>query len=215
MRRQAAIAAALAVVLPWLTPAVADAQPATAASSTAAPAAPAKDPSAFSRLWIVGGGASTSLLGDCTDCEERPYTHTGSVTGIVGRALNRRLDVGGELMFLPTTMPSGDDVRITFLMASTQFRPWVGKGFFVRGGMGMAFITNWLATLENTSPPLRSRAFCLGLGTGWEWSAGRRGGAQIYAAQHVAALGDLTTSEGTVENVMGNFWSIGAAFVIR
>ena len=191
-------------------PAVAIGQPAAAA---APPAPPESLP--MSRLWIVGGGGSTSLLGDCTDCEERPYTHGGSVTGIVGRSINRRTDVGAEVLWMPTTMPSGDDVRITFLMASVQFRPWRTKGFFVRGGMGMAFVRNWLATVENTAPPIRSRAFGLGLGTGWEWLTGRHGGAQIYAAQHVAALGDLTTSTGSVENVMGNFWSIGGAFVIR
>ena len=190
-------------------PAVAFAQPAAAAP----PAPPESLP--MSRLWIVGGGGSTSLLGDCTDCEERPYTHGGSVTGIVGRSINRRTDVGAEVLWMPTTMPSGDDVRITFLMASVQFRPWRTKGFFVRGGMGMAFVRNWLATVENTAPPIRSRAFGLGLGTGWEWLTGCHGGAQIYAAQHVAALGDLTTSTGSVENVMGNFWSIGGAFVIR
>jgi len=39
--------------------------------------------------------------------------------------------------------------------------------------------------------------------------------AALDAAQHVAALGDLTTSTGPVENVMGNFWSIRGAFVIR
>jgi hypothetical protein len=31
----------------------------------------------------------------------------------------------------------------------------------------------------------------------------------------VAALGDLTGNNGKVENVMGNFWSVGAAIVIR
>ena len=30
-----------------------------------------------------------------------------------------------------------------------------------------------------------------------------------------AALGDFQTSSGPVENVVGNFWSIGAAVIIR
>jgi hypothetical protein len=39
---------------------------------------------------------------------------------------------------------------------------------------------------------------------------------QAFGSQHVAALGDLTTSEETtVENVVGNFWMVGAAIVIR
>jgi len=43
----------------------------------------------------------------------------------------------------------------------------------------------------------------------------RHFGAQIFAAQHAAALGDLTSGETTAENVLGNFWSVGAAIVIR
>ena len=37
----------------------------------------------------------------------------------------------------------------------------------------------------------------------------------MLGAQHVAALGDFQTAGGTVENVVGNFWSVGAAIVIR
>jgi hypothetical protein len=29
--------------------------------------------------WIVVGGGSTTLSGDCTDCEEGNYQHTGDV----------------------------------------------------------------------------------------------------------------------------------------
>ena len=32
---------------------------------------------------------------------------------------------------------------------------------------------------------------------------------------HVAALGDLQTPDGSVPDVVGNFWSFGAALVIR
>jgi hypothetical protein len=42
-----------------------------------------------------------------------------------------------------------------------------------------------------------------------------RFGAQVFGSQHVVALGDLETNTGTAENVMGNFWSFGAAIVIR
>jgi hypothetical protein len=38
---------------------------------------------------------------------------------------------------------------------------------------------------------------------------------QVFGAQHVAALGDLQSGTTTIENVIGNFWSVGAAIVIR
>jgi len=31
----------------------------------------------------------------------------------------------------------------------------------------------------------------------------------------VAALGDLATSQTTIQNVVGNFWSLGSALVVR
>jgi Domain of unknown function (DUF3943) len=61
----------------------------------------------------------------------------------------------------------------------------------------------------------RSKAFGLGLASGWEWRVSRHFGAQALGALHVAALGDLELARGTVENVMGNFWSAGAAIVVR
>ena len=42
-----------------------------------------------------------------------------------------------------------------------------------------------------------------------------RVGVQIFRAQHVATLGDLTTSAQTYENVIANFWSVGDALVFR
>jgi hypothetical protein len=37
----------------------------------------------------------------------------------------------------------------------------------------------------------------------------------VYGTHHIAALGDLTFSQGTIENVLGNYWSVGASIVIR
>ena len=38
---------------------------------------------------------------------------------------------------------------------------------------------------------------------------------QMFGAQHVAALGDFEIGGVIAENVMANFWSVGAAIVIR
>jgi hypothetical protein len=101
-------------------------------------------------------------------------------------------------------------------MGSVQFRPWQSKGFFVKGAAGMAFVRNWiLTTPDGEDSGIRSKAFGLGLASGWEWRVSRHFGAQALGALHVAALGDLELARGTVENVMGNFWSAGAAIVVR
>jgi hypothetical protein len=47
------------------------------------------------------------------------------------------------------------------------------------------------------------------------WSLGKHFGAQAIATHHTAALAHLQTSSRTVENVMGNLWSVGGTIVIR
>jgi hypothetical protein len=172
-----------------------------------------------SRLWFVAGGASTSVLGDCTNCEEEPrnYRHAGGVLINAGVAINRRLDAGAEVLWVPSTTVNDEPIRTTFVMAAVQFRPWLTRGLFLKAGSGLAFVRNWVVDFEggDLSPPFTSKAFALGLGAGWEWRLRGRVGVQAFGAQHVATLGDLQTGGRTAENVVGNYWSAGAAFVVR
>jgi hypothetical protein len=79
----------------------------------------------------------------------------------------------------------------------------------------MAFVRNWVYDASGTSPPFTSKALGMTYGAGWAFRHTERLGLQIFAVQHVAALGDVATGEVNVENVMGNFYSIGASVVIR
>jgi hypothetical protein len=100
-------------------------------------------------------------------------------------------------------------------MGAIQFRPWESRGFSLKAGMGMAFVRNWVYDVSRTSPPFTSKALGLTYGAGWTFRHTRRVSVQIFGAQHVATLGDLETSTQKVENVIGNFWSLGAALVVR
>jgi hypothetical protein len=164
--------------------------------------------------WLMVGGTSTTLLGDCTDCSEGTYLHSGGVIAQGGISVNRRADLGGELFWTDATLSSGDHVRATFVMGVVQFRPWHSRGFFLKGGAGMAFIRNWLDTFGE-APPSQSKALGIEIGAGWEWRTRSRVGVQVFGGHHVAALGDLETSDRTLQNVVSNMWSIGAAIVIR
>jgi hypothetical protein len=165
--------------------------------------------------YFTAGGASTTLLGDCSDCEGDNYLHGGSFMAGAGMALNSRADLGGEFLYVPVTLTTGDQLRVSYLMVSVQVRPWQSKGFFLKAGSGMAFLKNFLKTVNDEGTPLRSKAFALGIGTGWEWRTRSRVGVQAFATLHAAALGDLQTSERTIQNVMGNFWSVGGAIMFR
>jgi hypothetical protein len=196
-------ASLLAAVLLTLSPAVAAAQSAP----------PAEKPP--TRFWLVAGVASTTFLGDCTDCEAKTYLTSPSVLTTIGGSLNRRVDMGAEITWVPVGAPNGEKLYASFLMGKAQFRPWASRGFFLNAAYGMAFLRNYIFSPPDDRRANRSKALALSIGTGWEWRVGARTGVQAFATQHAAALGDLETTAGTAEDVLGNFWSIGAAIVIR
>jgi hypothetical protein len=183
-----------------------------ASAQAAAPPSPAS--SGGWKPWIVAGGSSTTLLGDCTDCPADTYVHDGGVLAIVGSPLTPRTDIGAEVFWVPSSSAAGDKINSTYVMGTFQFRPWGSKGFFVRVSSGMAFVRNWIVETE-TSTSFTSKAFALEIGGGWEWRLSQRFGAQFFGSQHVATLGDLETATTRVENVVGNFWSVGGGIVIR
>jgi len=167
----------------------------------------------------VAGGTATTLRGDCQeDCVAHgtgAYLHTGSVLAIIGVRVNNQMDAGVEVSWVPATAETGSDIRSTFLLAAAQFRPWQSRGFFLKVGMGMAFIRNFVYDGTGTLPPITDKALGLTYGAGWTFRHTHRMGVQVFGAQHVAALGDFQTGGVTAENVVGNFWSVGAAIVIR
>jgi hypothetical protein len=188
--------------------------PALAAAQTAAPVQPDAALEG-SKAWVVIGGAATTIRGDCTFCElegfEAEYNHTWSLLADLGVRLSPRMDAGAEVAWVPATTRDGDSFRTTFVLGVAQFRPWESRGFFVKGGMGMAFVRNWLFA----GAPLTQKALSVVIGTGWEFRRSERIGFQVFGTQHAAALGDFDLRDETIENVLGNFWSFGGGVVIR
>ena len=184
-----------------------------AASAPSAPSGAPAQPALPSRLWIVAGGGSGTHRGHCQDCDAAsPFRHGGAIVGNAGYRVSSRVDVGADVFWMQWHNDSGR-IRTTALDAVVQFRPWESKGFFVKGGAGMAFVRNWVRTLGGTSDD--SKALALVIGGGWEFAPRGRLGMQLFAMQHVGALGDLQTVDGAISDVTGNFWSVGAAIVIR
>ena len=184
-----------------------------AGRATAAVAAPAPAFDSSSRLWLVAGGAFATLRGDCQECEaDYPYRHAGSLLVNVGYRVNTAWTSVSKLFWMPVDNPAGQ-IRTTHIDAVAQFRPWRSKGFFLKGGAGMAFVRNWVDVVSDK--PIFSKALSVVIGTGWEFHVTRRVGFEVFAAQHAAALGDFQTPDATVQDVIGNFWSVGVALVIR
>ena len=186
----------------------------SAGVASAQTATPSSSSSGGWKPWVVAGGSSTTLLGDCTDCPADTYIHDGGVLAIVGSPLTPRTDIGVEVFWVPSSSAAGEPINSTYVMGTLQFRPWGSKGFFVRLSSGMAFVRNWVVETD-TSTSFTSKAFALEVGAGWEWRFARRLGTQVFGSQHVATLGDLQGATTRVENVVGNFWSVGGGIVIR
>jgi len=197
------------LLLGWLAPSVAVAQSSPPAQPATAPTARSE----ASNLWLTAGVASATLRGDCQECEEDfPYRHAGSILANIGYRVNHRMDVGAEVFWMPVDTTDGR-IRTTHLDAVAQFRPWESRGFFLKGGAGMAFVRNWVDAIDHN--PINQKALSVIIGAGWAFRPAERFGLQVFASQHVAALGDLRTAEEEVPDVVGNFWSIGVAIVIR
>lgn len=166
-----------------------------------------------SKLWLVIGGGSTTVRGDCQTCEEDyPYRHGGSVTGNIGYRIGPKVDFGAEILWAPIETASGR-IRATHFDAVAQFRPWRTHGFFLKSGAGMGFVRNWIDTLG--SDAINQKALSVVIGGGWVFRPEQRVGLQLFAMQHALALGDLQTAHESVQDVIGNYWTIGAAIVIR
>lgn len=206
MTRGPFVAIAVAIVVSLCVPRGVFAQ-------SAASVQPSAEGMQTSKLWLTAGVAFATLRGDCQTCEEDyPYRHSTSVLANIGYRVNERMDVGGEVFWMPAETAEGT-VRTTHFDAVAQFRPWASRGFFVKGGAGMALLRNWVDVIGQDS--FNSKALSVVIGTGWAFRPARRLGLQVFASQHVAALGDFQTAAEDVPDVVGNFWSIGVAVVIR
>ena len=197
------LAAAACLVFVALFPSQADAQTA---------------PAPGSRLWLTAGGGFSSQKGDCSNCSGDPiYPKSGNLTIDVGARASAQLDAAVELTWAPAQMRTGDDIRVTYLLGIGQYRPLKTRGLFFKGGMGVAFVRNWVFNFTNDeSVPFTTNAMALIYGAGWEFRTRSRVGFQIYGTHNVVALGDLTVTGGqTAEDVIGNMWTVGASIVIR
>ena len=170
---------------------------------------------AVERVAIVDcrGRRIGDRTGDCQTCEEDyPYRHGPGILFDGGYRVNPRMNVGGELFWVPLETASGT-LNTTHIDAVAQFRPWSTHGFFLKGGAGMAFIRNWVDTLGPGA--INSKALSVVVGGGWIFFPEKRVALELFASQHAGALGDLKTADADVPDVMGNYWSFGASIVFR
>ena len=180
-------------------------------------------PSTVSRFWIVGGGGFSVARAGCTDpaapCDPSGlFANSRSILLDAGLRVSPKVDAGVEMLWVSTPVDGEAPIRTTFILGVGQLRPWDQFGFFLRAGMGISFAGNGLYSPigRRLAPPFTTNALGLTYGTGWIVGWNRRRALQINATHHVAAIGELTTTSGeSVKNIVANYWTIGAAVVLR
>jgi hypothetical protein len=171
-----------------------------------------------SRLWIAAGGGLGAARVGCEPCDgDGTYRRTRGLSVDAGIRVNPKLDAGAELAWMPISLERGEPIWTTFLLGAAQFSPWTRRGFFVKGGMGLGFVRNWSAdlALQDLAPQVTTNAMAMSYGAGWTFRRERRVAVQAYGMHYVAALGDLTTTQTTIQNVVSNYWTLGAGLTIR
>jgi hypothetical protein len=185
----------------------------------AAPAA-AQAPSHTARgdfaLGVAVGYAAAK--GDCSNCSPDGEYGSGAVYSDVAAfavapvwRVNAKVVAGAELQF----ETSRKDARAVYLLGIVRFHPWEGKGFFLRGGYGLLQLKAPLNLPDGSVSTAKYRGMALTYGAGWMFHQNRRLSWGPYGAHYVGTLGSATIGSFQAQNIIGNTWFAGVAFVFN
>ena len=184
----------------------------TAAAQASAQDAQAPQPPRGGVLGIGLGYAAFRT--DCNNCvRDDLYSTGGSLMVSGGVAVNDQLDAGGEILWASTAFEGGD-YRASFLLGSVQFRPWKARGFYLKGGLGLAFVRANI-TVNGQTTASKPKGLGVHYGAGWMFGRGRRVSFAPFGGHYVASLGDIPTSAGNAENPVSNVWFAGVTVFFR
>ena len=164
--------------------------------------------------WLGAGLGYGAFRTDCNNCtRDDLYSRGGGLTVSGGVAVSDQLDAGGEIFWASTAF-EGAEYRAAFLLGVAQFRPWQSHGFYIKGGLGLAFVR---ATIAVDGQPTESTPTGLGVhyGAGWMFLRDRRVSFAPFGGHYVASLGDIPTAAGVAENPVSNVWFAGVTVLIR
>ena len=185
---------------------------ASAQDTTAAPATPAAQPPRGAWLGVSLGYAAFRT--DCNNCERDDlYSSGGSLSVAGGVRVSDRVDAGGEIFWASTAFDSGE-YRASLLLGTVQFRPWRTRGFYVKGGFGLAFVRASI-TVDGQTTESKPKGLGVHYGAGWLFGGGRRVSFAPFGGHYVASLGDIPTAGGVAENPVSNVWFAGVTVFVR
>ena len=183
-----------------------------AAAQASAQDAPPATPSRGG--WLGVGLGYGAFRTDCNNCtRDDLYSTGGSLAVNGGVSVNGRMDAGGEIFWASTAFDSGE-YRAAFLLGIVQFRPWQTHGFYLKGGLGLAFLRSSI-TVGGETTTSAPKGLGVHYGAGWMFGRGRRVSFAPFGGHYVASLGDLPTAGGVAEDPVSNVWFAGVSVFIR
>jgi len=183
-----------------------------AAAQASAQDAPPATPSRGG--WLGVGLGYGAFRTDCNNCtRDDLYSSGGSLVVNGGVTVNDRVDAGGEIFWASTAFDSGE-YRAAFLLGIVQFRPWQTHGFYLKGGLGLAFLRSSI-TVGGETTTSAPKGLGVHYGAGWMFGRGRRVSFAPFGGHYVASLGDLPTAGGVAEDPVSNVWFAGVSVFIR
>ena len=155
---------------------------------------------------------------DCSNCSPEGEYGSGAVYGDVAALavapvwrVNSKIVAGVELQ----AESSRTEARAVYLLGIVRFHPWEAKGFFLRGGYGLLQINAPLNLPDGSVSTAKYRGMALTYGAGWMFRQNRRLAWGPYGAHYVGTLGSATIGSFQAQNIIGNTWFAGVAFVIN
>jgi hypothetical protein len=164
--------------------------------------------------WLGAGLGYGAFRTDCSNCARDDLYSSGvSLMANGGVTVNDRVDAGGEIHWASTAFNAGE-YRASFLLGIVQFRPWRTHGFYIKGGLGLAFIRARITVDEQTTTS-RPKGLGVHYGAGWIFGRKNRVSFAPFGGHYVASLGDLSTASGVAENPVSNVWFAGVTVFVR
>ena len=164
--------------------------------------------------WLGVGLGYGAFRTDCNNCtRDDLYSSGGGLSVAGGIAVNHQVDAGGEIFWASTALDAGK-YRASFLLGTVQFRPWRNHGFYLKGGLGLAFIRASITVGDQTTSS-KPKGLGVHYGAGWMFGRDRRVAFAPFGGHYVASLGDIPTPSGVAENPVSNVWFAGVTVLIR
>jgi hypothetical protein len=176
--------------------------------------APQAAPQPSRGIWLGVGLGYGAFRTDCNNCtRDDLYSSGGGLSVAGGIAVNHQVDAGGEIFWASTAFDAGE-YRASFLLGTVQFRPWQNHGFYLKGGLGLAFVRSSI-TLDGQTTTSKPKGLGVHYGAGWMFGRDRRVAFAPFGGHYVASLGDIPTPSGVAENPVSNVWFAGVTVLIR